>query len=103
MQELNYEYEAKVFKALSHPVRLKIIDELASGRKCVSELACRFTFDMSTISRHLNQLKEAGIIDSVKEGQNVFYELKMKCVVYFMYCVREVRKGTDIDIKIKPF
>ncbi len=92
-----YEYQAKIFKALAHPIRLGIIKELAKKEKCVSELAKQFRVDISTISRHLNQLKEAGIISARKEKQNIFYELKMRCVVEFMKCVVDLKTKSGAE------
>ena len=43
--------------------------------------------DISTVSRHLSVLRNAGIIDDEKRGQKVFYSLKMRCVSGFFACV----------------
>ena len=56
-------------KALAHPSRLFIVDELSrSGERCVCELTEMVGADMSTVSRHLAMLKGAGIIEDEKRG-----------------------------------
>lgn len=89
-----YEARAKVIKALAHPARLAIVDELAEhGERCVCELTELVGTDMSTVSRHLAQLREAGIVEDEKRGQMVFYHLRVKCLVRFFDCVESVIRG----------
>jgi DNA-binding transcriptional ArsR family regulator len=86
-----YEARAKVLKAMAHPTRLFIVDELAKGgEKCVCELTEMIGTDMSTVSRHLSILKEAGIIADEKRGVSVYYKLQMCCVMSFFKCVESV-------------
>jgi DNA-binding transcriptional ArsR family regulator len=81
---------ANVFKALAHPSRLLIVEELAQKERCVCELTEKIGADMSTVSKHLSVLKGAGIIQDEKRGLQVFYRLKMPCVLRFFDCVGEV-------------
>jgi ArsR family transcriptional regulator len=46
--------------------------------------------DISTVSRHLSLLKNAGIVDDDKRGTQVFYSLKVPCVLNFFTCVESV-------------
>lgn len=85
-----YEVQAKIIKALAHPSRLYIVDELSNGEKCVCELTQMIGFDMSTVSKHLTILKNAGIIQDEKRGTNIYYKLKMPCVLKFFDCVQSV-------------
>ena len=86
-----YEARAKIIKALAHPARLLIVDELAQqGERCVCELTELIGTDMSTVSRHLSQLKGAGIVEDEKRGQMVFYRLKVKCLLRFFECIESV-------------
>ena len=88
-----YEARAKIIKALAHPARLLIVDELAEhGERCVCELTDLVGSDMSTVSRHLSQLKEAGIVEDDKRGQMVFYRLRVKCLMKFFECIESVMK-----------
>ena len=78
---------AKVFKALGHPTRLFIALELGKGRRCVCELQELVGADMSTISKHLSVLREAGLVTDERRGTKVFYSLTVPCVLSFMSCV----------------
>jgi DNA-binding transcriptional ArsR family regulator len=88
-----YEARAKIIKAMAHPTRLFIVDELArSGERCVWELTEMVGVDMSTVSRHLAMLKNAGIIEDDKRGAQVYYSLRVRCVMDFFECVESVLK-----------
>ena len=79
-----------VFKALAHPSRLFIVEELAKGKRCVCELTAMIGADTSTVSKHLTILKNAGIIRDQKRGAQVYYELLMPCVLSFFGCIDKV-------------
>jgi DNA-binding transcriptional ArsR family regulator len=87
-----FEAQAQIMKALSHPTRLFIVHELAKAEKCVCELTEMVGADTSTISKHLSIMKNAGIVGFEKRGTNMYYSLKMKCVLNFFTCVNEVLK-----------
>jgi ArsR family transcriptional regulator len=90
-QLAKYEARAKVIKALAHPARLIIVDELAEhGERCVCELTELVGTDMSTVSRHLSQLKNAGLLVQEKRGTMVYYRLRVKCLTNFFSCVEAV-------------
>ncbi len=83
---------AKIMKALAHPTRLFIVDELSKGEKCVCVLTEMIGADMSTVSKHLSILKGAGLLNDEKRGLNIYYSLKTPCVLNFMTCVEAVIK-----------
>ncbi len=83
---------AEILKALSHPIRLFIVELLAKGEKCVSEIDKELNIDISSVSRHLSTLKKAGIISDEKRGNQVYYSLKIPCVLNFLYCAQQVLK-----------
>ena len=60
--------QAKILKALAHPTRLLLIEELARQTKCVCELREVTELDMSTVSKHLSVLRNAGIGTGSKAG-----------------------------------
>ena len=86
-----FKAQAQVFKALAHPGRLLMVDELSRGDRCVCELAALVGSEMPTVSRHLSLLKNAGIVDDEKRGAQVFYRLVTPCVMSFFECVASVR------------
>jgi DNA-binding transcriptional ArsR family regulator len=89
-KQMNLASRAKVFKALAHPSRLFILEQLTDGERCVCELTDMIGSDMSTVSKHLSVLKSAGVIQDDKRGLQVYYRLKMPCILRFFDCVGEV-------------
>ena len=92
-EKIIYEAKAKILKALAHPTRLWMTEQLADGERCVCEFVDVIDADFSTISKHLTVLKQAGIIEDDKRGKQVFYSLKVPCVLNFMQCVETVIKS----------
>lgn len=85
-----YEAKARVLKALAHPTRLWIVEKLADGEQCVCELVKEIDADFSTVSKHISVLKQVGLVEDDKRGKQVFYRLKVPCVMNFMKCVEAV-------------
>jgi ArsR family transcriptional regulator len=85
--------KAKILKALAHPTRLYMVEELAEGEKCVCEFVNETGLDFSTVSKHLSLLKDAGIVRDDKRGQKVFYSLKVPCITNFLGCIETVIKS----------
>lgn len=69
-----------VYKALGQPARLRMVDALGDGERCVCELVKVAGLAWSTVSRHLAILKDAGVLEDEKRGQQVFYRLRLGCV-----------------------
>ena len=89
---LEYEMKAKIIKALAHPSRLMMVEALAEGEKCVCDLTELVGADISTVSKHLSVMKNAGIVDDRKAGQQVFYRLRVPCIIKFFGCVEAVMR-----------
>lgn len=85
-----FEERAKVLKAMAHPTRLMFIDELSRGEKCVCDLQELVGHDMSTVSKHLNLLKKTGIAEDERRGKNIYYRLKVPCILNFFHCIESV-------------
>lgn len=85
-----YGFRAGVIKAMAHPSRLMMIDALANGERCVCELQEIVGSDISTVSKHLSVLRNSGIVASRKEGLQVFYRLRVPCILNFFGCVDAV-------------
>lgn len=100
-ERAKYETRANVLKALAHPARLKLIDVLAEHQEvCVCDLAEEIGMDISTVSHHLTQLKHAGIVESDKRGQMVFYCLRVTCLKSLFGCIESVVK-CNVDQQLK--
>ena len=88
-----------VFKALGHPDRLRIIEDLTSGERCVCDLVDSVGSSWSTVSRHLAVLKAAGVVADEKRGLQVFYRVALPCVPTFMTCLDAAREGEAVEIR----
>ncbi len=64
-----------LFKALNDQTRRDILELLKKRDMTAGEIADAFDFSKPTISHHLDLLKQAGLVDSVKQGQFVYYSL----------------------------
>ncbi|HNR86736.1 MAG TPA: metalloregulator ArsR/SmtB family transcription factor [Spirochaetota bacterium] len=85
-----YVARASIIKAMAHPTRLFVIEALEKGERCVNDLTDMIGADMSTVSKHLSILKNAGIIGDKKSGTSVFYHLKTPCILGFFGCIEDV-------------
>lgn len=85
-----YEAKANILKALAHPTRLYMAEKLLKGEKCVCEFVREIDADISTISKHLSILKNAGIVKDEKRGKQVFYHLKTPCILQFTECALNI-------------
>ena len=88
--ELKYQRRAQVIKALAHPSRLLIVDKLAEHEHSVGELTSLIGSDMSTVSKHLSVLKNAGVVQDEKRGASIFYSLRISCILNFFKCADAV-------------
>ena len=92
---LNYEYNAKIIKALSDPSRLEIIDILSCGEKCACDILEHFNFTQPTLSHHMKVLMDCGIVEYRKEGLWSYYFLnKNNCNKLILFLMNLI---TDTD------
>jgi len=92
------EEKAAILKGIAHPVRLRIVEALACREMCVCEIAELFNFDRTTISKHLALMKKLGILECRKDGLNVRYSLRMKCLASLLSCVEKVVRGERVEV-----
>ena len=91
--QARYEARARIIKAMAHPTRLFVVDELfRHGDHCVCELTEMVGADMSTVSRHLAILRDAGLIEDEKRGLQVYYRVRVGCIAKFLDCVESLVK-----------
>lgn len=77
---MDYEYLAKLLKVLSDKNRLEIVDLLSCGPLCACDILAHFEFSQPTLSHHMKQLKQSGIVTSWKEGTNVMYANNLEVI-----------------------
>jgi len=87
-----YEFRADMLKALANPTRLAIIDYLVEEERCVCDIVEYLGEKQSSVSRHLATLRNAGIVETRKEGLKVFYSLKTPCIRNFFACTDKIIK-----------
>ncbi len=92
-----YSLRAEMFKALANPVRIYILEKLKERPWCVCELAAEIGIDKSVASKHLSQLKAAGLVDDEKRGTLVEYRLVAPCVLEMAVCA----EGTILENRRK--
>ena len=68
-------FRAKIFKALSDPFRLRIIEFLRDGEKCVCEIVSYLGIIQPVVSRHLKILKDCGLVKDRKDGNRRLYSV----------------------------
>jgi len=86
---------ADVLKAMADPTRLKILHSLQQGERCVSDILEVVGGSQANVSKHLSVLKRAGLVESRRDGLNVFYEISDEGV--FTIC-RNVCDSLEIRI-----
>ncbi len=89
-----YDIRARVLKAMAHPTRLFIIDQLSMHERCVCELTDMIGADASTVSKHLSVLKNAGIVSDEKVGTKIYYSLRCFCFKSLFECIETVVKSS---------
>lgn len=77
---------ADLFRALAHPVRLRLIQELSGGEECVCHLASVLGRPQPYVSQQLSALREAGLVEDRRDGQRVFYRLSNPVVPEVVSC-----------------
>ncbi len=92
------EARSNIIKAMAHPTRLFIIEELSKNEQCVCKLTEMIGADMSTVSKHLSILRSAGIIQDDKRGAQVFYQLKTPCILKYLECVESVLRDSHQEL-----
>lgn len=95
---------SRLFKALSDPGRIVLLSRLADcGRACtVSEISCCLPVDLSVASRHLAQLREAGILHAEKRGKEVFYQVRRNELIATLRRIADALEASSPGSCCKP-
>ncbi len=71
----SYETQSEFLKAISHPTRLAILDILRDGEQCVCHMEATLNLRQAYISQQLMTLKDAGLVESRRDGLNLYYRV----------------------------
>jgi ArsR family transcriptional regulator len=74
-KDSQHRFKAKIFNALSDPVRLEIVEFLRVGEKCVCEIVPHVDLIQPVVSRHLKTLKDCGLLKYRKKGNRRLYSV----------------------------
>lgn len=98
MPELS-NFTAEFFKALSHPLRIRILNALRGGEVGVNELSGRLEVEQATLSQQLAVLRKSNIVSGRKEGQNVYYSARDTEIFRMLDVARRIFNNQLIDIR----
>lgn len=88
-----------LFKALSHPVRRRIIEMLRKGPMASGDIAAAFDMSWPTVTGHLNALKDAGLVSPEREGASIRYRLEISAVEEAMAFLMDIAGTGRTDSK----
>lgn len=87
---------ADLFHALSDPTRLRVVDALLGGERCVCDLTAKLDTAQSRLSFHLKTLKDAGLVTDRRDGRWVFYSLVPEALADLgAFCVTSCRTARE--------
>ena len=92
-------FKAEFFKALAHPVRIKILESLREGEKSVSELQTMLSLDQSAVSQQLSILRAKNLITTRKSGTSVYYSVHDLLLFELLDVARAIFNNHLIDTK----
>ena len=85
---------AELLKALSHPVRLRILEILHGGEECVCHMEATLGLRQAYISQHLSVLRDAGLVSVRRDGWNAYYAVIQPSVFEVMEAATGMYLGT---------
>ena len=90
--------QANLFKALSHPARLQILQFLAETKSCITgDISDKLPLGRTTVNQHLKELKQVGLIQGHIEGVKTKYCLNPKKVYELQNSLQEFLKSINIE------
>jgi DNA-binding transcriptional ArsR family regulator len=97
INDQSYVDQARLFKVLTHSVRLKILDLLREDEECVCHIEAHLGYRQAYISQQLKVLRSAGIIEENREGRNIFYKIKNPAIFSLIDAIRKIDDGEPMN------
>ncbi|MFF2450078.1 ArsR/SmtB family transcription factor [Neobacillus sp. NPDC058068] len=91
------QFKADFFKALAHPLRIRILELLAEGDKNVNEIQTLVGSEGSAVSQQLTILRAKNIVAGTKEGNKVIYTLKDPMIIELLAVARQIFNNHLVD------
>jgi len=92
-------FKAEFFKALAHPIRIRIIDSLRTGEKGVNELREALQIEQANVSQQLSVLRVRNIVVGRKAGSSVFYSVTDKNVFKLLDVAKDIFNNHLVGVK----
>jgi DNA-binding transcriptional ArsR family regulator len=83
-------FKAEFFKALAHPLRISILDALRDGERTVNEISQMFDVEPANASQQLAVLRNKHIVETRKEGSNVYYSVADRHIFVLLDAAKEI-------------
>src|ERR1700736_401960 len=90
---------ASVAKAVAHPHRLELLEQLAQGERSVEVLANRARVSVANASQHLQHMRRAGLLAARREGKFVFYRLVDNTVLDLLASLRRIAERNLAEVE----
>ena len=97
----NFESSAKLFKTLTHPARLEILDILRNGEACVCHMEAALGYRQAYISQQLMVLREAGLVQDRRDGWNIYYRVVQPNVYAVIDAAQQAQGGARATTRRK--
>lgn len=94
MESTSLARKARLFHALSDVTRLRVLDLLREGERCVCDLSLALGAQQSRLSFHLRTLKEAGLVSDRREGRWIYYAVRPDTLEELETMIRPFRMAT---------
>jgi ArsR family transcriptional regulator len=96
-----YEPQIQIFKVLTHPARLAILEILRDGEHCVCHMEAYLGLRQAYISQQLSVLREAGLVQDRRDGWNIFYRVTDPRIYAVLTAVRQITGQGEAEVR-KP-
>jgi len=90
---------AAVAKAVAHPHRLELLEQLAQGERSVEVLADRIRVSIANASQHLQHMRRAGLVAGRRDGKFVFYRLADDAVLDLLASLRRIAEARSAEVE----
>ena len=98
MSEIS-QFKAEFFKALAHPMRIRILDALRGTEVGVNELSAQLNIEQSNLSQQLAVLRSRSIVVGRKEGNNVYYSVHDPEIFRLLDVAKKIFNNHLIDVR----
>ena len=95
--ETEYGHQTKIFKVLTHPARLAILEILRDGEHCVCHMEAWLGYRQAYISQQLSVLRQAGLISDRRDGWNIFYRVTDERIYLVLDQMRSITGQPEPD------